>query len=267
VKTIIVKSQSELDALPLKFDEFTYIEIRSDASIEILLRKAFDADSSQVTACGSSQVTAYGSSQVTACGSSQVRACGSSQVRAYDSSQVRAYDSSGVHVHSSCAVVEIAGFAVAWLLAKAKVKAKGRNAKIVTPTRKSGVAGWLTEEGIKAVRGKVVLFKRVSKDLKTQEGTSNETTWTIGEALTVPNWSPTSAECGAGKFHACSGTWFCDQFRSNMGDRYIAVEIAVKDLHAWDKPSYPHKIAFRAGRVLHEVNWSGNKIEAKAVAS
>ena len=30
-KTIVIKTQAELDTLPLKFDEYTIIEIRSEA--------------------------------------------------------------------------------------------------------------------------------------------------------------------------------------------------------------------------------------------
>jgi hypothetical protein len=100
--TIIVKTQKELDALPLKFDMFAYIEIRSATGIWIDVTKLYN--NAQVTACGSSQVTAYDSSQVRACGSSQVRAHGSSQVRAYDSSQVTAYDSSQVRAYDSSQV-------------------------------------------------------------------------------------------------------------------------------------------------------------------
>ena len=94
MKTIIIKTQAELNSLPAKFDEFTYIEIRSDSSLTLEINK--NPQSSQVTACDSSQVRAYGSSQVRAYDSSQVTAYGSSQVRAYDSSQVTAYGSSQV---------------------------------------------------------------------------------------------------------------------------------------------------------------------------
>lgn len=39
--------------------------------------------------------------------------------------------------------------------------------------------------------------------------------------------------------------------------------VAVRDLHAWDGGDYPHKIAFRAGVVLHECDRYGKKIEQK----
>lgn len=82
--------------------------------------------------------------------------------------------------------------------------------------------------------------------------------------LTHPKWSPKDQECGAGKFHACATPYFCDQFRSERGDRYIAIEIAVKDLYAWDGGDYPHKVAFRAGTVLFECDRYGKQLESKS---
>ena len=119
---------------------------------------------------------------------------------------------------------------------------------------------YLDREGIPVEDGAVILFKRVSSDFKTQEGTKNETLWSIGSTVSHPAWKPTTAECGEGKFHACSRPYFCDGFRSNQGDKYIAIKIKVADLHEWEKPQYPHKIAFREGVVLHEVDKHGRKV-------
>ena len=55
MKTIIVTTQAELDALPSSFAEFTEIEIRADKATEIVVRKT----------PASSTVRAYGSSTVT----------------------------------------------------------------------------------------------------------------------------------------------------------------------------------------------------------
>ena len=134
MKTIVIKTQAEMNALPLSFNEWTEIHIQSDTSLWLEITKIYQNaqvtaygssqvtaygssqvracdssqvtayDSSQVTAYGSSQVTAYGSSQVTAYGSSQVTACDSSQVRAYGSSQVTAYGSSQVTAYGSSQV-------------------------------------------------------------------------------------------------------------------------------------------------------------------
>jgi len=55
--------------------------------------------------------------------------------------------------------------------------------------------------------------------------------------------------------------YFGDEFRSNAGDKYIAIEVPIKDTFEWtDNPQYPHKIAFRTGKVLFECDKKGNKI-------
>ena len=107
---------------------------------------------------------------------------------------------------------------------------------------------------IKVKRGNVILYKRVSEDFKTQEGTENETLWSINSIVEHPNWNPSQAECGEGKFHACALPFWCDNFRSKRGDRYIAIEVNIKDLYEWtNNPSYPNKIGFRKCKVLAEV--------------
>jgi hypothetical protein len=106
----------------------------------------------------------------------------------------------------------------------------------------------------------VIVYKRVSKDFKTQEGTPNETLWTIGITVTHPAWAPKEQECGAGKFHACGRPYFADEFRSTPGDKYIAIEVLRKETYEWpEKQSYPHKIAFREGKVLYECDRNGKE--------
>ena len=124
--------------------------------------------------------------------------------------------------------------------------------------------GWFERNAVEE-KPKVVLYKRVSKDFKTQEGMKNETLWALDSKVTHPDWKPTSGECGEGKFHACSRPYFCDEFRHAQGDRYIAIEIKSKDLHEWkDSPEYPHKIGFREGKVLYECDRMGRRLEVKA---
>jgi hypothetical protein len=154
------------------------------------------------------------------------------------------------------------GFAVAFLLVKkAAAKLKSKTATIITPSRKPGVDGWLEVEGIEAA-GKVILYKRVSSGFRTQEGQPYETLWGIGTSLVHGSWDPKKEECGANKFHACSRPYFCDEFRSNDGDRYIAIECEQKDLYAWPDAQYPHKIAVRACTVLYECDRYGEKVTA-----
>jgi hypothetical protein len=119
--------------------------------------------------------------------------------------------------------------------------------------------GWFERNAVEGT-AKVILYKRVSAEFKTQETTKNETLWEIGSVIEHPAWEPASGECGEGKFHACSRPYFCDEFRNLKDDRYVAIEIKSADLHEWkDSPRYPHKIGFRAGKVLYECDRMGNK--------
>ena len=231
----------------------------------IIVRKA--RESSHVVAWGSSHVEARESSHVEAWGSSHVEARGSSHVVARESSHVVARGSSHVeawenvacHVQSDFSIIDLFGFSVAIAIAaKAKIKKKSKTSSIIKPINKGGVDGWADRNGI-SVNGTAIVFKRVSVDFKTQEQTENETTWTIGSTLEHANYNP-NEECGKGKYHACSRAYFCDEFRIKKDDRYIAIKVAKKDLHAHDNGSYPHKISFRKGTVLHECDRYGKKI-------
>ena len=121
---------------------------------------------------------------------------------------------------------------------------------------------YIERHNIKVKDNKVILYKKVSKDFLTQEGMSWETLWRIGSTLIHPKWDPKKSECGEGKFHACAVPFWCDIFRGMEGDRYIAIEVKVKDLYEWEieKSSYPQKIAFRKCKVLYECDRFGTKV-------
>lgn len=86
-------------------------------------------------------------------------------------------------------------------------------------------------------------------------------------AVAHTQWEPTSAECGAGKFHAVSRPYFGDQFRSNIDDRYVAIRVKTEDLYVWPNAEYPHKVAFRAGTVLFECDRYGTEITSASAAA
>ncbi|MCM1486020.1 MAG: hypothetical protein NC122_07415, partial [Faecalibacterium sp.] len=87
---IIVKSQKELDAIPLDFKGQIYIEFGTYFSPAIV-RNEYRF---YVVARENSQVVARENSQVVARGNSQVRARGNSQVVARENSQVVARENS-----------------------------------------------------------------------------------------------------------------------------------------------------------------------------
>src|ERR1700686_585042 len=235
MKEIIVKAQAEFDALPLKFEEYTKIIIENDTSV------------------GKINVAV-------ARGNSSVVARGNSSVVARENSSVVAWENSGVHLQSDLASVILFMFSACWVLAKGKVQKKSKNATVIKPKKVAGTNGWLESQGVKKEKRYVLLSKHISSDWKTQENTPNETVWSIGTTLTNSNWLPKNSECGEGKFHACSKPYFCNEFRSTAGDKYIAIKVNVKDLYSWPNPQYPHKIAFRKGTVIYQCDKFGKKI-------
>jgi hypothetical protein len=209
-----------------------------------------------VEAWESAHVEARESAHVVAWGSAHVEAWGSAHVVAWGSAHVEAWESAAIHL-SQKATVQLHGFSVAWIPADGECSAScvSDTARIqsVEPLP------FLERDGIKAEDGSVVLYKRVSKDFKTQENTERETLWAIGATLEHPAWKPETSECGEGKYHACSRAYFADEFRKENGDRYIAIRVAVTDLYEWPNPSYSHKIAFRRGTVLYECDRYGER--------
>ena len=229
MKEIIISTQAEIDTLPATFSEYTKIIIR-DTKERVVVRQAR----------GNSSVEAWENSSVVARGNSSVEAWGNS----------------GVHLQSDYATVALFMFSVCWKLAKGKIKKSSKTATIITPKQ----GDWF-EENVIEKKAKIILYKRVSNDFKTQEGTPNETLWAIGATLEHPAWSPKESECGEGKYHACSRPFFCDEFRNGKhDDRYIAIEVPIKDTYIWKNAEYPHKIAFRKGTVLYECDRLGKKI-------
>jgi hypothetical protein len=208
-----------------------------------------------------SHVEAWGSSHVEAWGSSHVEALDNSHVEAWGSSHVEAWGSVCVQIQSDFCSVVLFAFAVGIALAKAEIKKKSDTATIVRPERREGVAGWLEDHAIAVEADRVLLYKRVSSDFLTQQGKAWEQRWDPGSTVEHSAWEPESSECGPCKFHACARPYFADEFCDGMNDRYVAVEIAVADLYAWPNPSYPHKIAFRAGRVLYECDLYATRID------
>ena len=246
VKEIVVTTQSELDALPKKFDEYTRIIIKDTAGKWL-------------------SVVARGNSSVVAWENSSVVAWGNSSVVAWENSSVVAWENSVVRIFSAFVKILLHGFSVAFLPVTINLnigkQSKHCHVQIIKDL------GWFERNAVEE-SDKVVLYKRVSVDWKTQENTENETLWLVGSTVEHKAWEPKNSECGGGKFHACSLPYFCDEFRTVKGDRYIAVEINKADLYEWkDNPEYPYKIGFRVGKVLYECDRFGKKVSAVASTS
>jgi hypothetical protein len=115
--------------------------------------------------------------------------------------------------------------------------------------------------------GCAILYKRVSKEFKTQEGKPNETLWMVGSVLSHPSYNPNKEECGEGKFHAVARPYWGTAFRMKKDDKFIALSVPIEEklnghpnLYEWPKPSYPAKIAFGKCTVLYECDKYGKRL-------
>ena len=100
---LTIHSQQEFDNLPDKFDDFTYIYIKSVPSIKIFVGKA--RENSSVVAWENSSVEAWENSSVEARGNSSVVARGNSSVEARENSSVEARENSSVVAWENSSVV------------------------------------------------------------------------------------------------------------------------------------------------------------------
>jgi hypothetical protein len=258
MQEIIINTQTEMDAVAVDFDGIIKV---CGIGIRIKLRYKYRVqawENSSVQAWENSSVEARGNSSVVAWENSSVEAWENSSVVARENSSVVAWGNVCIRIFEKIKSLSMFGFSV--LIQPLSLKFNFKKEKTVL-IQKFTPQPFLDREGIKKEKGSVILFKKVSVDFKTQENTKNETLWLIGSTVKHPAWEPKKEECGAGKYHACSRPYFCDEFRNNKGDRYISVKIKTSDLYEWPKPNYPHKIAFRVGKVISEVDKFGKEIK------
>ena len=267
MKTIIIKDQAHWDSQPKRFDEFTVLEIREGLFVIKSVpenSRAVLRESSSAVLRESSSAVLWGSSRAELRESSRAELRESSSAELWESSSAELWESSGCHCYHE-SIATLFAFSVARAFGKSKALKKAKTATIIKPVEKqfASAKDWLDKEGVTISGKAATIFKRVSGDFKTQEKTSNETLWAVGSTVTHHNWDPNEKECGEGKFHACSRPYFCDEFRSNDGDKYVAIRVNVADMKAWPGAMYPHKIAFRSGVVLYECDSFGEKISAQ----
>jgi hypothetical protein len=101
MKTIVIKTQEDMDVLPDAFSEYTVIEIRS--CVTIAIKKA--RENSSVVARENSRVVAREESRVEAWEDSRVEARGNSRVEARGNSRVVAWENSSVEARGNSSVV------------------------------------------------------------------------------------------------------------------------------------------------------------------
>ena len=236
----------------------------------------YASDSATVNAWGSATVHASYSATVRAWDSVTVRAWDSVTVRAWDSVTVRAWGSATVHawgsatvhasgsatVHASSSATKLYGHedSVFILQNGSSVASTTKDVIVKIINKPATLEEWINIKCLEHTSDGVIIYKRVSYDFKTQEGTKNETVWTIGREIEVPNLNPDEQEYEEGKFHACNKPWHCDEFRLNADDKYIAIKARREDMEFYPNGIYPNQIAFKKGFVMYECDVDGNEI-------
>jgi hypothetical protein len=240
--------------------ENSSVEARGNSSVVAWGNSSVEArENSSVEARGNSSVVAWENSSVEARGNSSVVAWGNSSVVAWGNSSVVARDRVFVRLLTVIQSLALYGFSIVSMDVSFKMKIK--KAKTATIVKTKFIEDFFNREGVEVKKGSCILYKRVSQDFFTQEEYSWKTLWAVGTTLEHSSWEPDKEECGAGKYHACSTPYFCNEFRNIKGDKYIAIEVKTADTHQWKNPTYPHKITFRKGIVLYECDKFGKKIE------
>ena len=258
--SVVAKENSSVVA-----KENSSVEAWGNSSVEARENSSVVAkENSSVVSCGNSSVVAWGNSSVEARENSSVVAKENSSVVSCGNSSVVAWGNSSVKLtlnYSLKVKVKLFGFSVCW-------KPKHKNISVEIKSSNSIIQEYynlpfLEREDVEIIDKKVILYKRVSNDFKTQEETCNETSWLVGSIVEHHEWRPHHSECGEGKFHACSKGYFCDEFRNKKTDKYVAIEVDIEDLFEWtiSEPLYPHKIAFRKCKVLFECDKYGKIIK------
>ena len=243
--------------------ENSSVEARGNSSVVAWENSSVVAwGNSSVVAWGNSSVEARENSSVEARENSSVAAWGNSSVVARGNSSVVAWGRTTIQIFSADSLILLFSFAIAIISKKIKehkIKKKSKHSYIQYVTDQN----WFERNGIKKIQN-LILFKRVSCDFKTQEGTDNETLWKVDSTVIHHNWIPAENECGPGKFHAVSRPYFADEFRDKKDDKYIAIKIKLSDIYEWkNNPNYPHKIGFKKGAVLYECDKFGKKLIAE----
>jgi hypothetical protein len=119
-----------------------------------------------------------------------------------------------------------------------------------------GGADWCKHYGVPIKRGRAVLYKGLDKDLTSSRGTLYE------PGTTVESHAWNAAECDAGLHFSPSPAMTREFDADGLMCRWVACEVAVKDLLVFPEGSYAGKAKAPKCRVLYECDEDGRRIEA-----
>ena len=266
MKEIIIKTQSDLDKITeISADEYINVQIEGEVfinnEIQVYGKIKIDAKvtfKKYIDGRENSTLNIYGRENSTL----------NIDGRENSTLNIDGWGNSAIRIKNvySKFTIRIAVFCCLWIPSDLEITVNKKSETSVIIKYDNNLS-YLQRHGIDVNENKVILFKRVSHDFKTQENTSNETLWLPNTTLSHKNYLPESGECGENKFHACATPFYCDDFRDTKSDKYVAIEVELKDyngfsnLYEWKNGDYPNKIAFGECKVLYECNRKGIKIQ------
>ena len=206
--SIKVKSQAELDAIPLDTKEKIYIKFGTTANPAIIKNRYFYP------------VVAWNNSTVVAWGNSSVEASGNSTVVARGNSTVAAWDNSSVEAKGNVQVVDRLTSGAIWLSGNAR--------KVCMPKT---IEEYLNFYDIETDGKTAILYKAVHKQGNEYVSNYNRTfKYIIGELITEPECGTDVHEnCGKG-IHASHLRWALNFGKSWSDLAILALEVEIKDI-------------------------------------
>ena len=230
---IVVKSQKELDDIPLDFKGRIYIEFGGPFNRAVVRNKYYY----KVVARGNSSVEARGNSSVEAWENSSVVAWGNSSVEAWENSSVEAWENSSVEARENSSVVawgnsSVDGNGNSQINDRsnnnAKIKISGNSRIVYNP---KNINDFIDFYGIKHTKTKAIFYKAVRKvGGKYLADYDRNFEYIIGENKKVDYIDKDINEtCGRG-IHISHLNWALNFGRSWDNLAIIEVETKIEDI-------------------------------------
>ena len=234
--SITVKSQAELDRIPLDCNEVIYIEfgtyfnpaiVRNKYKYSVVARENSSVEArenSSVVARENSSVEARENSSVEAWENSSVEAWENSSVEAWENSSVVAWENSSVVARENSSVEANANVQVVDRLCEGRISLYGNARKVYMP---KCINEFMDFYGIKHDKKKAVFYKAVRKvgNILVSDR-DNDFIYTVGEKVKEPNCDlDVNEDCGEG-IHISHLAWALDYGRN--WDNLAIIELEVK---------------------------------------
>ena len=220
---IIVKSQYELDLIPLDFKGRIYIEFGTYFNKAIIKHKY----NHSVVARGNASVEARGNASVEARGNASVEAWGNASVDARGNASVAAWENASVEARGNASVEARGNVQIVDFLEKANIKISG-NARIVFNPKT--IHEFMDFYGIKHNKKCAVFYKSVRKKNNCYfSDYDNNFYYDLDEAKKEVVDDNENNDCGSG-IHISHLAWALDFGRSWNDVAILEVETKIDDI-------------------------------------